>query len=129
MPSQFDVDFNAAFTGPALNVFGELTPIRIVPYDPIGRNYGASRAIQAIVLRETRLSTGEMQGQNLWNELTIYVPASDDVLGRVNPQELRKGADMDQYVIDGVTWGCRRVEERNVGGMHKLVLFDGGQTA
>jgi len=118
MPSQFEADFDAAFTSPGLDVFGET-----IAYTPNG---GSVRNISAVVARETRAPVYNETGRNFYNTMEIHISADDDVSGVVTPKELRNGGDADTCVIDGQTWLLQRVLERNVAGMHHLLLFDEG---
>lgn len=121
MPSA--VDAMAAADAPAfMDVFGETEMIDVVPF-------GSSlRSIPAIILRETYAPLDLEQRGNAFNSMEIYIRSSDNVVGIVNPGQMKvDGTGCDHYpAIDGKSWRCQRVLERNVGGMHKLLLHDGG---
>ncbi len=119
MSSRLD-DLMARHTPRFLAAFGDQETIQITPY------LGVERDIQAIVYREDRMPEAEFQGRNVFNTLVIQISSRDDVEGLVSPTEIKRPGIFDSFVIDGLNWGLRRILERNIGGMHKLELWDGG---
>jgi hypothetical protein len=118
MASPFDA-LAALDNGAFFGMFGETTRIPVV-------TGGVSRTILGIVLRETRRSVEVGGFSNTYNAMDIYISAADNVDGITAPKEVRTGQTADVYTIDGHSWVCQRVLENNIGGMHKLELWDGG---
>lgn len=119
MASAFDDMVANDVTG-FMGVFGEMARLNVV-------TGGVPRTINGIVLRDTRRPVEVGNLSNRYNAMNIYISSVDDVDGIVSPKEVRDGVTADVYPsIDGETWICQRVLERNMGGMHYLELWDGG---
>ncbi len=118
MASAFDdmvAEDNSGFFG----LFGEKERVPVV-------HASEPRTVLAIVLRETRRPVEVGDINNLYNAMDIYVSSQDDSDGIVSPRESKNGQVEDVFTIDGKSWSCQRVLERDIGGMHKLELWDGG---
>ena len=94
-----------------------------VTYTPAA---GAPKTIVAIVARETRAPEFDEQIVNQFNTMEVTISARSNTEGHVTPLEFGKARAPDSVTIDGATWKVRRVLERNLCGMHRLLLSDGG---
>ncbi len=122
MPSAFDARWDDSGANEAIDAeFFELISLA-----PVG---GSARGIRALVKRETRRPFYDEAGRNFYNVMDIETRTVDVNGDAYVPKEIRHGADMDTFEIDGKTWLLQRVTARNLAGLHLLELFDQGVSA